>query len=75
MYQSIYIAELRRLSQNCEYGDSSDSILGDCLVCEINHDCRQQRLLSEGTNLSLQKTMDISLSLESAKKQAAAIQN
>ena len=38
--------------------------------------CRtQQRLLSEGANLSLQKAMDISLSLESVIKQAAVIQN
>ena len=35
----------------------------------------QQRLLSEGANLSLQKAMDISLSLESVIKQAAVIQN
>ena len=58
---SQYMAELRRLSQYYEYGDSLDSLL-----CGINHDCTQQRLLSEGANLSLQKVMDISLSPESA---------
>ena len=63
---SQYMAELRRLSQYYEYGDSLDSMLRDCLVCGINHDCTQQRLLSEGANLSLQKVMDISLSPESA---------
>ena len=72
---SQYMAELRRLSQYCEYNDSLDSILRDRLVCGINHDRTQQRLLSEGENLSLQKAMDISLSLESAIRQAAAIQN
>ena len=72
---SQYMAELRRLSQYCEYGDSLDSVLRDRLVCGINHDCTQQRLLSEGGNLSLQKAMDISLSLESVIKQAAVIQN
>ena len=35
----------------------------------------QQKLLSEGAKLPLQKAMDILLSLESAIKQAAAIQN
>ena len=35
----------------------------------------QQRLLSEGANLSLQKVMDISLSLEYVIKQAAVIHN
>ena len=72
---SQYMAELRRLSQYCEYGDSLDSVLRDRLVCGINHDRTQQRLLSEGGNLSLQKAMDISLSLESVIKQAAVIQN
>ena len=61
---SQYMAELRRLSQYYEYGDSLDS--RDSLLCGINHDCTQQRLLSEGANLSLQKVMDISLSPESA---------
>ena len=72
---SQYTTELRRLSQYCEYGDSLDSMLGDRLVCGINHDRTQQRFLSERANLSLQKAMDISLSLESAIKQAAAMQN
>ena len=72
MYHST---ELRRLSQYYKYGDSLDSVLRDHLVCGINHDCTQQRLLSEGANLSLQKAMDISLSLESAITQAAVIQN
>ena len=72
---SQYMAELRRLSQYCEYSDSLDSVLRDRLVCGINHDRTQQRLLSEGGNLSLQKAMDISLSLESVIKQAAVIQN
>ena len=63
---SQYMAELRRLSQYYEYGDSLDSMFRDSLLCGINHDCTQQRLLSEGANLSLQKVMDISLSPESA---------
>ena len=72
---SQYMAELRKLSKYWEYGDSLDSMLRDQSVCGINHDCMQQRLLGEGANLSLQKATDISLSLESAMKQAAAIQN
>ena len=32
---SQYMAELRRLSQYCEYGDSLDSMLRDRLVCGI----------------------------------------
>ena len=69
------MAELRRLSQYCKYGVSLDSMLRDRLVRGINHDCTQQRLLNEGANLSLQKSMDITLSLESAINQAVVIQN
>ena len=35
---SQHMAELRRLSQYCEYGDSLESMLQDRLVCGINHD-------------------------------------
>ena len=72
---SQYMAELRRFSQYCEYGNSLDNMLRDRLVCGINHDRTQQRLLSEGASLSLEKAIDISLSLESAIKQAAVIQS
>ena len=72
---SQYMAELHRLSQYCEYGKSLDNMLRDRLVCGINHDRMQQRLLSEGSSLSLEKAIDISLSLESAIKQAAVIQS
>ena len=65
----------KKTHQYCQYGNSLDSMLRDRLVCGINHDHMQQRLLSEGANLFLQKAMDISRSLESMIKQAAAIQN
>ena len=68
---SQYMAELRRLSQYCEYGNSLDNMLWDRLVCGINHDRTQGR----GASLSLEKAIDISLSLESAIKQAAVIQS
>ena len=50
-------------------------MLGEHLVCGRNFDHMQQRLLSEGANLSLQKAIDISLSLDSVIKQVAVIQN
>ena len=40
--ESQYMAELRRLGQYCEYGDSLDSMFRDRLVCGINHDRTQQ---------------------------------
>ena len=75
VYHSIHMTELRGLSQYCKNGHSLDSMSRDRLVCGINHDCMQQRLLNEEANLSSQKAIGISLSLESAIKQAVAIQN
>ena len=68
---SAYVAELQHLSQYCEYGNSLESMLRDRLVCGINHDRTQQRLLSKGATLTLQKALDIWLSLKSAIQQSA----
>ena len=35
---SIFVAELRKLTEYCEYGDSLNDMLRDRLVCGINHD-------------------------------------
>ena len=75
VYHSIYMTELRGLSQYCKNGHSLDSMSRDRLVCGIKYDRMQQRLLNEEANLSSQKAIGISLSLESAIKQAVAIQN
>ena len=42
-----YVAELRRLAQDCNFGDTLTVMLRDCLVCGINEDSIQRRLLSE----------------------------
>ena len=49
-------------------------MLHDRLVCGINHERTQQRLLSEGASLNLEKASDIILLLESANWQVVAIQ-
>lgn len=42
-----YVAELRRLAQDCNYGDKLQQMLRDRLVCGIEDECIQRRLLSE----------------------------
>jgi len=42
---AIYIAELKHLSEHCEFGDTLEDILCDCLVRGINDSCIQHRLL------------------------------
>ena len=70
-----YVAELRRLTEHCEYGTFLNDMLRDRLVCGIKHDRIQQRLLSEGAELTLEKALQIAQSMESAIKQSTAIQN
>ena len=43
-----FVAELRRLSEHCDYGDSLDDMMRGLLVCGINYKRKQYRLLSEG---------------------------
>ena len=72
---SMFVAELRKLTEYCKYGESLNDMLRDRLVCGINHERTQQRLLSEGSTLTLEKALDIALSLESAISQTAVIQS
>ena len=68
---SQYLAELRRLTEHCDYGDQLENMLRDRLVCGIKHERIQQRLLSEGDSLTLQRALDIAHSMESAIHQAS----
>ena len=72
---SMFVAELRKLTEYYEYGESLNDMLRDRLVCGINHERTQQRLLSKGSTLTLEEAMDIALSLESAISQKAVIQS
>ena len=49
---SVFVAELRKLTEYYEYGDS----LKDRLFCGINHKITRQRLLSESSALTLEKS-------------------
>lgn len=62
-----YIAEI------CSLTLLLDDILRDRLVCGISGCQIQHRLLSEGTGLTLQKAVGISLSIEGAAHQAELI--
>ena len=72
---SMFVAELWKLTEYCEYGESLNDVLRERLVCGINHERTQQRLLSEGSTLTLEKALDIALSLESTISQTAVIQS
>ena len=60
-----FVAELKKLSEFCEYNDSLEEMLRDRLVCGINNRRIQQRLLSE-RSLSFAKALDIAQAMEAA---------
>ena len=44
---STYIAELRRLAEHCQFGDTLEKMIRDRLVCGINDEGIQKKLLGE----------------------------
>uniref|UniRef100_A0A3B3H285 CCHC-type domain-containing protein n=1 Tax=Oryzias latipes TaxID=8090 RepID=A0A3B3H285_ORYLA len=68
-----YVAELRRLAQDCNYGNTLQQRLRDRLVCGINDDRIQRRLLAE-TDLTFEKALGIAVSHETAIKNAQDLQ-
>lgn len=66
---STFIAELRRLAKNCNYGQSLDMMLRDRIVCGIQDEAIQRKLLSENA-LTLARATEIALSMEMAAKNA-----
>lgn len=66
---SDFIAELRRLAKNCNYGQSLDMMLRDRIVCGIQDEAVQRKLLSEN-QLTLARATEIALSMEMAAKNA-----
>ena len=55
---SSYIAELKKLSEHCEFGTSLNDSLRDRLVCGMSNELIQKRLLSE-VDLSFAKATEI----------------
>ena len=70
----MYVAALRALSEHCEYGDSLKLMLRDRLVCGINHEGIQRRLLSE-KYLTFDNALEIALAMEAAAKDTKDLQS
>ena len=70
---ATYIAELRHLSEHCEFGLTLSEMLRDRLVCGVEEPKIQRRLLAEPA-LSFDKAFELALALESADKNAKDLQ-
>ena len=64
---AMYVAELKKLSTECEYGDSLNEMIWDRLVCRVNDRRIQRRLLAE-PDLTFKKAMEIAQAMETADK-------
>ena len=69
-----FVAELRQLSEHCDFGAVLD-MLRDRLVCGINNDAIQRRLLGEPPPLSFKKALEMSQGMEMATNNAKDIQS
>lgn len=70
---SDYVAELRKLAQHCQYGDALPQLLRDRLVCGVNEDRMQRRLLSE-VDLTFDKALKFCQAMEATSKDVKDLQ-
>ena len=62
-----YVAELWKLSEHCNFGEKLEESLRDKLVCGMNIEKIQQKLLAVRT-LDLQTAIDTAVAMEAAAK-------
>ena len=70
---AMFLAELRHLTEHCEFGATLEEKLRDRLVCGV-HDIRIQRRLLAEPKLTLKRALDLALATEAADKDASEIQ-
>ncbi|XP_039602322.1 uncharacterized protein K02A2.6-like [Polypterus senegalus] len=70
---AAYVAELKKLSEYCQFGDGLNDALRDRLVCGILQEGIQKRLLIEA-DLTFKRAVEIAISMETAAKDALELQ-
>ena len=64
---AAYVAALREIAEHCDYKDSLNDMLRDRLVCGVNHEKIQQKLMSE-KNLTYATALELAQTMEAAEK-------
>ena len=67
-----YIAELRRLTEHCNFGVTLNDMLKDRLVCGVNDAHMQKRLLADD-DLTFDRAQKLCLSMEAASRDAGIL--
>ena len=68
-----YVAELRSLSEHCDFRDQLEDMIRDRLVCGVNDERIQRRLLAE-SRLDFKKALELATAMEIADKNTRDIQ-
>jgi len=63
----MYVAELRTLAEYCNFGETLEKMLHDCLVTGINNDGIQKKLQAE-SKLMYKQTLEIVQGCEESEK-------
>ena len=69
-----FLAGLRKLSENCDFGAFLNDAIRDRLVCGLSSQSIQKKLLSEA-DLTLVKAVEIAVSMELAAKETVKLKN
>ena len=64
---AVFVAELRKIAQYCDYGDVLSDMLRDRVVCGLANKAVQRRLLQEPT-LTFEKALEVALAAETAAR-------
>ena len=69
-----FVAGLRKLTEHCAFNETLEDMIRDRLVCGINDDQIQRRLLAE-PKLTLKRAVEIAIAMELAVKNVVDLQN
>ncbi|XP_043216447.1 uncharacterized protein K02A2.6-like [Amphibalanus amphitrite] len=71
---SQWVSVLRQLASTCEYGPQMDEFIRDQVIEKTASSKLRQRLLMEGSGLTLEKTLTLADTLESAEREAKVME-
>ena len=71
---SEFVATLRKLTENCDFGDTLNKMLLDRLLCGCNDRRLQCKLLAEGDGLTFDKALTLAKTWEAAERGTKVIQ-
>ena len=70
-----WVSVLRQLASTCEYGERTDEFLRDQIIERTSSTKLLQRLLMEGSDLTLTKSLTLAETLESAEREVKAMES